>query len=176
MNRSRKGRGLSGLLRRRDGAAAVEFAMVLPVLLLILFGTIELGRLIHNYNVVAKGVRDASRYLARVPSTTSCAGLTWSPDSITAVTETKNMATRGQLGGNDANNVLFNFTPTTVTVTTDCINNANGLAGIYGTATTIKRAIVQASVPHSFILGDYVIPGLPTLTYTVVHREPHIGD
>ncbi len=44
------------------GQALVEFALVLPILILIFMGTIDLGRGIYAYNVVANAARDGVRY------------------------------------------------------------------------------------------------------------------
>ncbi|TMH08287.1 MAG: pilus assembly protein [Betaproteobacteria bacterium] len=47
------------------GVAAVEFALLLPPLLLMLFGTTEFGRAIYTYNTLDKAARDAVRYLSQ---------------------------------------------------------------------------------------------------------------
>lgn len=49
--------------------AAAEFVPILPVVAILLFGIIEIGRLLHDFHVVAKGVRNATRYLSRLPMT-----------------------------------------------------------------------------------------------------------
>ncbi|MBT8138052.1 MAG: pilus assembly protein [Gammaproteobacteria bacterium] len=46
------------------GIAAVELAIVLPVLLLMMLAIAELGRAIVQYNELTKASRDAARYLA----------------------------------------------------------------------------------------------------------------
>lgn len=46
------------------GAALVEFALILPLLLILSFVTTELGRALYRYNTTAKVVRDAVRYLS----------------------------------------------------------------------------------------------------------------
>src|SRR3954451_12155333 len=51
----------AGRRRRRRGQALVEFALVLPVLLLILFGIIDAGRLIFTYNTISSAARNAAR-------------------------------------------------------------------------------------------------------------------
>lgn len=51
---------------RQRGAAAVEFAIVLSVLMLVLAGTVEIGRALWYYDALAKGTRDAARYLSTV--------------------------------------------------------------------------------------------------------------
>jgi Flp pilus assembly protein TadG len=42
----------------------VEFTIVLPVLLLLLFGVTEVGRAIVRYNTLTKAVQDGARYAA----------------------------------------------------------------------------------------------------------------
>jgi len=44
------------------GQAIVEFAIALPVLLLILFGLFEVGRLIFIYSAITNASREAARY------------------------------------------------------------------------------------------------------------------
>jgi Flp pilus assembly protein TadG len=51
--------------RHHRGAALVEFALVLPVLLSLAFGASELGRAIYTYNALDKTVRDAARHLSQ---------------------------------------------------------------------------------------------------------------
>jgi Flp pilus assembly protein TadG len=47
------------------GTAAVELAIVLIPLSLLVFGLAEFGRAIYQYNTIAKGARDATRYLSQ---------------------------------------------------------------------------------------------------------------
>jgi len=47
--------------RRFRGQALVEFALILPVLLVILLGTVDAGRLIFAYNSVANAAREGGR-------------------------------------------------------------------------------------------------------------------
>ncbi len=51
------------IIRREDqtGAAAVEFAVVLPLLMLLVCGIIEFGALLHNKQVVVNASREAAR-------------------------------------------------------------------------------------------------------------------
>lgn len=60
-------------LRRQDsGTALVEFAILLPMLLLLFAVTIEGGRMFWAYQNVAAGVRDATRYVARAAPISLC--------------------------------------------------------------------------------------------------------
>jgi Flp pilus assembly protein TadG len=62
------------LLRgRRRGDAVVEFALIAPVLLLLLFGVSELGRVVDAWVVVHNGVREGARAGARLANSNATA-------------------------------------------------------------------------------------------------------
>jgi Flp pilus assembly protein TadG len=48
----------------QKGVALIEFALVLPLLLILALISAELGRAVYRYNTTAKVVRDAARYLS----------------------------------------------------------------------------------------------------------------
>lgn len=50
--------------RKQNGVELVEFALILPLLLLLTFITTEFGRALYQYNIITKSVRDAVRYLS----------------------------------------------------------------------------------------------------------------
>jgi Flp pilus assembly protein TadG len=50
--------------RNQRGVAAIEMAITLPVLLMLLLGTAELGRAFYQYNALTKSIRAAARYLS----------------------------------------------------------------------------------------------------------------
>ena len=57
----RKVMGLGGL-RGERGQSMVEYALVLPILLLLLLGIMEFGILVFNYNTIANAAREGARY------------------------------------------------------------------------------------------------------------------
>ena len=57
----------AALLADRSGSSAAEMALVTPLLLVLMFGTFELGYFFLSEHVVQKAVRDAARYAARLP-------------------------------------------------------------------------------------------------------------
>lgn len=71
---------------RQRGVAIIEFALILPLLLLMTFVVTEFGRAIYQYNILTKSVRDAARYLS-----------TQSPG--THATEAQNLIVYGNTGG-----------------------------------------------------------------------------
>jgi Flp pilus assembly protein TadG len=71
---------------RQRGTAIVEFALVLPLLLLLTMITTEFGRAIYQYNTIVKSLRDAARYLS-----------IQTPNTMT--TEAKNLVVFGNIAG-----------------------------------------------------------------------------
>lgn len=70
--------------RHERGASLVEFALVAPLLFLLLFGIIELGRVVATFNSVNTAAREGSRYgtalgesptLGGVPRFLDCDGI-----------------------------------------------------------------------------------------------------
>src|SRR3954469_22379121 len=74
------------LKNTQSGVALVEFALVLPLLLLLTFIVTEYSRALYQYNTLAKSVRDAARYLS-----------TQTPGTKIAVS--KNLVVYGNLTG-----------------------------------------------------------------------------
>ena len=58
--------------RREDGAVLVEFAVSLPLILILAFLSVESMRLFWSYQAAIAGVRDATRYLARIAPADLC--------------------------------------------------------------------------------------------------------
>ena len=71
---------------RQRGTAIVEFALILPLLLLLTMITTEFGRAIYQYNTIVKSLRNATRYLSlQTPNT--------------KITEAKNLVVFGNIAG-----------------------------------------------------------------------------
>jgi hypothetical protein len=70
----------------QKGTAIVEFALVLPLLLLLTMITTEFGRAIYQYNTIVKSLRDGTRYLSvQTPNT--------------KIAEAKNLVVFGNIAG-----------------------------------------------------------------------------
>jgi Flp pilus assembly protein TadG len=77
----------------------VEFAIALPLLVLMLLATAELGRMLSQYNTLVKSVRDAARYAAAKAS----AGTTRVVSITPAIRDaTTNLAVTGNVNGTGA--------------------------------------------------------------------------
>lgn len=82
---------LKGLLSRSDrGTAAVEFALILPVLLLLVFGIIDFGRALNAQITLTQAAREGARLESlgepNVVSQTQGAATSLSDVTVTVVT------------------------------------------------------------------------------------------
>ena len=55
------------LFRQTGGAAAAELALITPLLLTLLFGSVELGNYFVDEHALVKHVRDGARFASRMP-------------------------------------------------------------------------------------------------------------
>jgi hypothetical protein len=147
---------LSSVLRDRSGSAAVEMALVTPLLLLLMFSTFELGYFFLSEHVVDKAVRDAARYAARLPYADypSCAV----PAGGTAEQQTQRIARYGDPSGasSGATPRLAGWTSDAdTTVTISCDNSSSyGTGGIYEDFPAGAPVItVSATVPYNTMFG-----------------------
>src|SRR3546814_13564998 len=86
------------LARDRSGAAAAEMALVSPMLIILMFGSFELGNYFLDEHVVLKAVRDGARYAARQNCTTMpCSGPPTAEASITNLDSYRQIAGAGAL-------------------------------------------------------------------------------
>jgi hypothetical protein len=51
-------------MKHEKGIALVEFALILPMFVMLLFLTTEFGRAYYQYDTITKSVRQAARYLS----------------------------------------------------------------------------------------------------------------
>lgn len=136
------------IMRDRYGSAAVEMALITPLLLIILFGSVEVGNFFYNEHLLSKAVRDGARYAARQNfSYYSCSGA----PTGTVVAETRNLVKTGYVTG--TGDRLYAWNANTITLDTSC-NTALALTGIYrGKATGVPVVTVSATVPYRPLVG-----------------------
>ena len=74
------------LMRDEHGAAVVEFALVMPILVLIVLGIIDFGRAFYTVNNIVSAVREGSRYGAILSAPLSASGQSEIRDRVRNVT------------------------------------------------------------------------------------------
>lgn len=161
-------RTLLGLLRTDTASAAVEMALVTPLLLILAIGSFELGNLFMDQHALEKQVRDGARYAARlsIASAYSCPATVFKDPNATAniINVTKTGAVSGA-GTPRWPATYWARTCTgqaqTVSVDVRCVaksqidTGADGVTGIYTSlpGTTIPVVKVSAAVKYRSVLA-----------------------
>ena len=144
-------------------------ALIVPLLLTVLFGSVELGNYFYNEHKLVKSVRDGARYAARqrFSNYSACTGT----PSGTVYDETKLMVRKGKLdnsapdllpqwGGvvaSCAGNPAGGCLEVTMSCTADLEDTSSGntltLGGIYTNSTAAPTVVVSARLPYFSVLG-----------------------
>lgn len=140
------------------GIATLEMAIALPVLLLIMMATVEIGRLLAQYDALTKSVRGAARYLASNALLGTTGVVSISPQVQTA---TANLAVTGNVNGTGGA-LLPGLVAANITVS----NQGGGYVAV--SAAYTYRPLLGARLP-TFGNGAPVTLGFP-LNATVVMR------
>jgi Flp pilus assembly protein TadG len=129
----------------RRGLAALEFAIVLPILLTILLGATDFGRFSHSRIAIVNAARCGAAYASLNPydSTNQTA---WKAGVKEAVTD--------ELSESAA------FDPAELTVTTNVVFDSGGL----------RRISVKVSYPFKMLIDWPLLPATMDLQETVVMR------
>ena len=83
-------------LNRQTGIATVEFAIVLPLLLVLLLGVTEIGRAMIRYNALTKAAQEGARYAAAYALLGSTGVVDVTPQLLT---EVRNVVVFGNTAG-----------------------------------------------------------------------------
>ena len=155
---------MRSLWRDSAGTALVEATIVIPVLLVLVFGVFEFSAFFWQQQLISTGVRDAARYLSR------------SLDQSNPALETaaKNLAVTGSTSGGIPRVSGWSVSDLTISLTSiDNPFGANGTSPYRGFA-LIQVVTVSTSYTHpSLGFLDYL--GLPNLVIQVSHSERVIG-
>ena len=140
----------------RRGAPPAEMALVAPLLLTLMFGSLEVGKYVWDEHIILKGVRDGARFASRQSfATMPCGG------SATNEAQIKNLVRFGKttVTGTDKPRLHYWTSNSTITVTIECYANAGAdgariYDGIYSARPNVPIVKVTAAVPYTPIVGS----------------------
>ena len=149
-----------GILRsfRRDhsGVAAAEMALMMPLLVILMFGGLEAGHFLWNEHKIVKGVRDGARYPGRQSfSLVDCTNGTFTDANV--ITRIKNVTRTGTITASKNPVVVgWDDNATEVTVSLTCNSSTN--KGIYTSlANGAPVVTVSATVPYPSLFGAIAV-------------------
>jgi hypothetical protein len=142
------------------GAALVEFAIVLPIIIILAFGFTELGRALYQQNQLSKEVSVGARYVARYADAVNsdCGpGAEWAAATVWA--------------SNQVAATLNNLTPGDVVITVE----GRSIAGVPGSICIIQ---VIATMNFDAVFGDSIVPllNLGPITLSARTEERYLGN
>lgn len=149
------------------GAALVELAISLPLLLLVFAVIIEGGRLFWSYQMTAAGVRDAARYLARVADADSCT----SGSNLAVFSDKMTEIVRKTATGNSI--LPSSITVKSVTPQLQCVTGGFRISPVPIAQVT---ATIEVTFPFSGVFGLMDgLDDLATITTTVTDQSRVFG-
>ncbi len=126
---------------KQKGAQAVEFALVLPVFILILFAVLDFGFLVYNKAIITNASREGAR------SGVVLSAATWSAAAVR------------QTACNYARNALI--TVKTGTTTSTCTGTNDPVINVYSGTTAVCPSPSGSAAP------DFGVPIALTISYPV---------
>jgi hypothetical protein len=161
---------LKGVCQDHDGSALLEGAIVLPLLFVLMFGIYDFSWYFYQQHLIATGVRDAARYLARSPAPCDAASSVWA----SGTTNAGNLATTGFAWGGPAR--VHGWNPEMIRIDCTAIDNAAGVDGLRSYrggplvyVVTVSTRFVDPS------LGFFRVIGLSPPIISVSHSERAVG-
>ena len=147
------------LIRNEKGAAGAEMALMVPLLIVMMFGSFEMGHFFWNEHKVVKAVRDGSRFAARQPfakfscsQTSILLGDGTANADTTYITQVKNLTRTGTIAGT-GNPKVSGWTNAQITVSVSCPATVV-TTGIYKDLTNAPRVTVAATVPYPSLFSS----------------------
>lgn len=150
--------GFLAQFRRISGAsAAAEFALILPLLVMLLFGGLEAGYYLWSEHKVIKAVRDGARFAGRQQFSIFDCDAGAITDSL-VVANIKNVTRTGTIDASAAPVVPgWDDNATEVDIDVTCVSSSD-IAGIYSDeASGAPIVTVSAKVPYPTLFGPIAL-------------------
>ena len=139
----------------------VEFTLIMPVLLLLLLGFGEFGRMLYQYNLLLQASRDADRFVASQAWDSTLGAVAM---SSTLLTQTKNVAVYG-VPANTGTAVVSGLTTDNVDVAAVGTDHVR-VTITYTFCPVIGAGNCTGSLPGFF--GNSIALGIPLVATTVM--------
>ena len=157
-------------MRRRGGNTIIETAMLMPIILLLLIGMVQLGKITYLYYTLRKTVYSVATYLSTQQGVNFC-----DPSDPTIAAA----SSFGLTGTTDLSQPVFVYglTPAMIRVTPEAVDPVAGTLGPYGSGCAGSPAFdgtppdqIVVSIPNGFI----VQPRIPFLPINEIPLKPEV--
>lgn len=148
---------ISRFWRQRGGAIAVEFALMVPILLMAVSGITELGAFFQQVGVVEKGLRSAAMYAARSDL----------PLSASTLKTVETIARTGQTSG--GSDLVAGWSH-------DSAKLAVNVSDVTTGGATVSVIQLVATLPYTPVIPVFdQLAALRNLTISATQEQVHIG-
>jgi Flp pilus assembly protein TadG len=131
-------------------------ALIMPFLVVLLFGSVDLGYYFYNQHQVVKGVRDGARFASRQAFTSiGCNGTTAVAIPGDVGTAIREITRTGQISNGTPR--VPGWENADITLSVDCSANAVSQTGIYVNEDNAPRITVATTVNHNSLFAGLVL-------------------
>jgi Flp pilus assembly protein TadG len=158
-------------MMRRRGSSMLETVLMMPLLILLLVGMVELARATYTYYTLQKIVNTAARYMA------SSQGVNFCADDDATIAAAKNLATTGS-ADNSTDSILTGLTPDQLQISIERYSAVDAslaqcecsATGCDASAGGQRPDFIVVSVPN----GYSYLPRFPYLVNQPILFRPHV--
>jgi Flp pilus assembly protein TadG len=161
------------LIRCLRGTSGIEMTLVLPLLFLLLGGVIEFGRALYHHHILETSMRNATRYLARVPATGQNPSDACASTAGSAANTARNLTLYGSVDGSGTALVPY---LTSADMDKICISGPT-MVTVTVSGGTIEVPVIGMSIRATYEnLGFLGLIGLDSIEIAARHEERLIGE
>lgn len=155
---------LSSFAGDRQGAAAIEVAAVMPILVIVGLGTFEFGHIFYSTQLIQTGLRDAARYIARAP------------DPATAEATARQLATTGTVDGSGAPRVSWWQTDEIQITYETTANLPDATTGLRAYRAGDQLQVVRVSTAIDYQGLGFLNSTIGPIRIAAAHEERYVGQ
>lgn len=172
--------GLRALIVARRGSAAVELALITPLMFGLMFGSLELGNYFLDEHALVQQVRDGARYASRMPLVANyTCPTTVNPAAATLIGNVTRTGTVGGTGTGRFNAAYWarncGTATQTLTVTIRCVSKDDYDGVWQGLASDIPVVKVSSAIRYRSLVGTLGLANV-NLCLTADSEIPVIGS
>ena len=159
-------------MKGRRGGSVIEVALFVPIVVTLLVGMVQIGKITYQYYTLRKALYTMARYVSLQQGVNFC------DDGDPAIVAAKNFAVSGTSSEEGAQPVLPNLTADMISIAIERIDVASGTLGTCECSVTGCDASAGGRPPDFIVVsipnGYQVSPRIPFLTIDPIPLRPHV--
>jgi len=159
-------------MRSRRGASVIEVALFVPILVTLLVGMVQIGKITYTYYTLRKTMYTMARYISMQQGVNFC------DDADASILAAKNFAVSGTSTEDGADPVLPNLTVDMISITIERVDAQSGGVGTCECSVTGCDAAAGGRPPDFVVVsipnGYEVRPRIPFLTLDPIPLRPQV--